>query len=954
MAGIRGSNPYYGIVHRFFVFLKEWRRFLHVPTFDFGGFCNFQSFIISIMSEEEWKSLFPIGTVVKSPLLISGSSVKNSIGPLVFNPVPTSLTRLFSSQSLLPSLSPPSVLNLPRFLLTSSSVVPSTSSSVASLFGEQQCCSDPPSVLRYNRLQCLPCPNSSSVVVFFPTGPNSDHVGFLVVSSNGSGLDVQSDCSNDVFSVESELNYQIFGIAVNPTLGIVDDSCVDIGFLLAFTMYSVEWFIVKNHAIGSIRRPSVSLVHMGSKVFKTCSVVHACWNPHLSEESVVLLEDGSLFLFDMEPLLKAKNYNANANLKGIKLKVSWDGLDCSKKVKWLSCDFSWHPRILIVARSDAVFLVDLRENECSISCLMKIETLPSSLGEKEQFLAFSKAGSDGFYFSVASNRLLLLCDIRKPLSPVLQWTHGLDDPSYVNVFSLSELRSSPGNSMYKVASESGYCIVLGSFWSSEFNTFCYGPSPPALDQSISSRSSKYFQSLYAWERPSNLILSGRECPCSSCLTRQESLKDAICEWVEWQQKKEIVLGFSILDNNLSLPFTGQNEYGSFTLVRLMSSGVLEAQTYQASWNSLKKIDVVHKESLNLNDYLLYGWLLDDKYRFTRRYIYFNFDYLMGYLNDKLDEVVDFFMRKYSKDSLCEQSLSLEVHEVLCEKIKACGFDRLRSTPALAVVFNDISLPSSIQEIAFRKLWASLPMELLHFSFSSYSEFLENKNTVSIEFLSVPSLHQLPPFMLRDPSNRSNKWSHKVPRTENIVGPVLPLPILLVLHEFRNGCSKLEEEGVGKFSLEAEFREQYDEIRSAAGEMAVSPFEPKVDDGPAVSLGDDREYVSAESQKPKNFVSFHPFAFNSRTLYNTQGNLTNCANVFDSLIFKLEGKEASSEKSENNASRELYNGLCPVELEFNAPLMDFGSKELKAYDMLKRQLLKWEDGFDAYKEFRSKI
>ncbi|XP_038894321.1 uncharacterized protein LOC120082953 [Benincasa hispida] len=912
------------------------------------------------MVEEEWKSLFPIGTVFKSPLLLSGSSssVKNSIGPLVFNPVPTSLTRLFSTPSLLPSLSPPSILNLRRFLLTSSPVVPSTSSSVASLFGEQQSCGDAASTLRHNRLQFLPCPNSSSVVVFFPTGPNSDHVGFLVVSGNASGLDVQSDYDNDVFSVETELNYQIFGIAVNPALGLGfdGDSSVGIGFLLAYTMYSVEWFVVENHAIDSSHRPRVSLVNMGSKVFKTCSVVHACWNPHLFEESVVLLEDGSLFLFDMEPLLKAKNFNANANLKGIRLKVSWDGLDCSKKVKWLSCEFSWHPRILIVARSDAIFLVDLREDECSISCLLKIETFSSySLAEKGQFLAFSKAGSDGFYFCIASSHLLLLCDIRKPMSPVLQWTHSLDDPSYVNVFSLSELRSSPGNSMYKLASESGYCIVLGSFWSCEFNIFCYGPSPPALDQSVSSRSSKYFQSLYAWERPSNFILSGRECPCSSCLLRQESLKDAIPEWVEWQQKKEIVLGFSILDNNLSLPFTGQNEYGSFTLIRLMSSGVLEAQTYQASWNSLKQIDEVHKKSLSLDDYLLYGQLVDDKYRFSRRYTYFNFDYLMGYLNDNLDKVLDSFMRKYSKDSLCERSLTLEVHEVLCEKLKACGFDRLRSTPALAVVFNDITLPSSIQEIAFKKLWASLPMELLHFAFSSYSEFLENKNAVSLEFLSVPSLNQLPPFMLRDSSSRSNKWSHKVRRTENIVGPVLPLPILLILHEFRNGCSKLEEEEAGKFSLEAEFREQYDEIRSAAGEMAASPFDPKVDDGPAVSLADDQEYVSAESQKPKNFVSYHPFAFNSHTLDNTQGNSTNHADVFDSLIFKLKGgKDASSEKSENNASGELYNDLCPVELEFNAPLVNFGPKELKAYGLLKRQLLKWEDGFDAYKEFRSKI
>lgn len=793
--------------------------------------------------------------------------------------------------------------------------------------------------------------------MFFPTGPNSDHVGFLVVSGGGSGLRVQADYNDEVFSVEGEFNYQIFGISVNPVsgLGLHGDSAVDIGFLLAYTMYSVEWFVVKNNAIDS-SSPRVSLVHMGSKVFKTCCVVNACWSPHLSEESVVLLEDGSLFLFDMEPLLKTKNLDANGNFKGIRLRVPWDSLDCSKEVKWLGCEFGWHPRILIVARSDAVFLVDLREDECCISCLVKIETFRTySLAEKEQFLAFSKAGSDGFYFSVASNSLLFLCDVRKPMTPVLQWNHGVDEPSYVNVFSLSDLRSNTGNSMYKLASESGYCIVLGSFWSCEFNMFCYGPSLPVLDQSVSSRSLKYFQSLYAWDLPSNLILSGRECPCGSCLVRQETLKDAIPEWVEWQQKKAIVLGFGILDNDLSLPLAGQNEFGSFTLVRLMSSGVLEAQTYQASWKSLKRMDESHKESLNLNDYLLYGWLVDDKYRFSKRFRYLNFDYLLGYLNDNLDEVLDSYMRKSCKDSICERSLTPEIHEVLCEKLKACGFDRLRSSPALAVVFNDINLPASIIEIAFRKLWASLPMELLHFAFSSYSEFLENKNALSLEFLSIPSLHQLPPFMLRDPSSRSNKWTRKVQRTESLVGPVLPLPVLLVLHEYRNGCSKFEEEEAGKFSLEAELGEQYEQIRSAASEMAVSPFEPKVDYGSVMSLADDRDNVSADSQKPKNFVSYHPSAFNFHTSNNTQGNLTNLTNVFDSLIFKLEGgKATSTEKSENEASRELYDGLCPVELKFDAHPVNFGEKELKAYGLLKRQLLKWEDSFDSYMEFCSKI
>ncbi|KAK7840777.1 histone deacetylase 6 [Quercus suber] len=94
------------------------------------------------------------------------------------------------------------------------------------------------------------------------------------------------------------------------------------------------------------------------------------------------------------------------------------------------------------------------------------------------------------------------------------------------------------------------------------------------------------------------------------------------------------------------------------------------------------------------------------------------------------------------------------------------------------------LPASIHEVALRRLWAGLPMELLQLAYSIYSKFLEvllDQKKVSLEFLVVPDLPQLPPFFLRKPSCHSNKWSHKVQRDDTLVGPVLPLPILLTLH-----------------------------------------------------------------------------------------------------------------------------------------------------------------------------
>jgi hypothetical protein len=56
-------------------------------------------------------------------------------------------------------------------------------------------------------------------------------------------------------------------------------------------------------------------------------------------------------------------------------------------------------------------------------------------------------------------------------------------------------------------------------------------------------------------------------------------------------------------------------------------------------------------------------------------------------------------------------------------LKACGFGQLRSSPAGAALFNDISSPASIHEVALRRLWTGLPMELLPLAFSNY-KFLE--------------------------------------------------------------------------------------------------------------------------------------------------------------------------------------------------------------------------------------
>ncbi|KAI5410106.1 hypothetical protein KIW84_055549 [Lathyrus oleraceus] len=98
----------------------------------------------------------------------------------------------------------------------------------------------------------------------------------------------------------------------------------------------------------------------------------------------------------------------------------------------------------------------------------------------ERFIALSRAGPDDFYFTVASNSLLVLCDVRKPLMPILQGKHNIDKPRYMNVLSLSMLRSHSKVYTFKLASKVGFCINMGPFWNSEQMGFVDASEVPEL------------------------------------------------------------------------------------------------------------------------------------------------------------------------------------------------------------------------------------------------------------------------------------------------------------------------------------------------------------------------------------------------------------------------------------------------------------------------------------------
>ncbi|XP_021841959.2 uncharacterized protein [Spinacia oleracea] len=881
---------------------------------------------------EEWKSLFPISSVHSPPLLLTQNPPL--LGPLFFNPVPESLSLLFSSPDLSPPfLPPPPHLSLPKFLKTStyydSPVLPTAASAISASFTSEEHSTSSNS-LPHNRLEPLYCPNNQ-VFIFFPTGSNLDRVGFLVLSVRDSKL-VVDFCSDGSVLTSQKFDHRIVQLTA---CSLTDCSFPDVGgsacvgFLLACNMYAANWFSVRTsvHCLDS-KKPA--LVLMGSKKFTSSMVAYACWSPHLPGECVILLESGALFLFDMDSCLETR-------FRGKRISVAWDELGESASSGWFSCEFSWHPRILVVANSKAIYVLDLRFGKCHTICLLRIDLLgESDLHAKDRFVVFSKAGSDGFFYTVASEQWLFLCDIRKPLMPVLRWAHHLREPRYMTVLSLSELRSMPHD---KNAGASA--VILGSFWNDDFSVFCYGRPHPTTTKSLSSKISKFSNSFYAWELPSPFLLASQNCHCGSCLLREEFAKDDLLDWIVWQQKRESVLGFCIFNRDLCSLFPKAGEHGGFTLLRLMSTGKLESQQYCASWKIARNVATAHGEVTPLKDSLLCS-MGDETYKFTRRFRYIKLENLYNHLNNNLAKLLFTKFRDIPATAGVKKRYNKRFQKFMSEKMKSFGCDPPMSHLSIADVFRDVDMPTNLYEIVSRVMWTSLPMNILEVAFPEYNEVLEVEHKkFSPDFPAIPDQDQSPPFFLRDPSRCTNKWSNKVRCSEDFLGPVFPLPALVVLNEIsRRGYSFVGE--VNEFSPEDIFSHQCKYVMRLTKEMGILNVGDKQDKEHAVSLKEDRDEILDDFSEPRPLFLYKPSAFLDEVGEQAGSVLGERYNTVVSKFAEDDG--------------DFFAGLCPMELKFDSDkkIQKFSDEESHVFNLLKKQCSRWQNGFMPYQNLHMQL
>ncbi|XP_057745193.1 uncharacterized protein LOC130963062 [Arachis stenosperma] len=415
---------------------------------------------------------------------------------------------------------------------------------------------------------------------------------------------------------------------------------------------------------------------------------------------------------------------------------------------------------------------------------------------------------------------------------------------------------------------------------------------------------------------------------------EELSKDALPEWIDCQLKKEIVLGFGILSNDLAALLCEPDENGGFTLIRLLSSGKFELQRYHSSPVPARNLDYCQKQELYLDKHL--HPLSEEEYKFPKRFHYLKLAYFQAYVSDSLTKSLHRKLEKIHMQTRWKESSATEVHEFLCEKLNAYGFGRLRSSAAIIAVFKDIKLPTSVHEVALKRLWPDLPMEILQLAFLNYSECpqLVNKHKIALDFLALPDLPQLPPFFLRKSSCHSN---------DDIVGPVRPFPFLLVLNEFYNGCSSLEDD---EFSVEAELGLKYNEVMKVASDITVSTHGSMDLNDDAVSLSHDQEEAWDGSLKRKSFLSYRPIAFNCSTKDFVTENSVYSDGIYDTFMFHVRKPGEQTKLHEG----EVFDDHCPVELRLNASLENSEPQGLEACNLLKKHMSKWEQHFDLYKEF----
>lgn len=879
-----------------------------------------------------------------------------------------------------------------------------------------------------NRLQGLKC-RDGTVQLFFPDGVNNNQIGSFFCSrkenkswsickqtSDAHGINV---LERSFFPISSSVHHPILELAVIGRDPLIFDDSTE-GFLLARTAYAVHWFRAET------REGFPMLSHLAVANFKK-GVSHACWNPHLPEESAVILENGELRLFDISSCGEALNCPVKLSGKSLPLELAklrssdntfskerlarkkfWQGIseldfqnieDC--KESWWHCEYGWHPRILLVAGWNEVRLVDFRtkkEQSSDYSSVLAKANLEGSLycscpSRKDRFVAFARADYDMFQFAVASKQHILLFDSRQPLTPILQWEHGLkQSPGYLQMCRLSELRTSIRND-YKWASDSGYAILATSFTSGEIRVFCYGPRPLDDLNRFENRkcilpfsgNSDIPDVLYAWELPSKISTgngiytedNANDMDVQNDLHSTDFVYPKVSNsYLNAQPESTVGLCIisdqpSVITSPISSAKSEECSFLGFSLMHLTGTGDLVSQQYQAS----RKLTMNRPKS-KVSSGFITNFITPSHYSNldlpkSAEHTYRRFLYFVHYLKtgSTLEDGIWSGSAACLKCKTNERDLFKSSGQVLLDEFtgglrEAHNANMLGSLPPLNDIFHHITVPCSIYEISCQRLWMSLPMDLLELAVATYSEICSSKGNPPTEFLQIfpPDYVRMPLFHFQNLQIKSEHNFSEQNDAQLLLGPILPLPFLLALQQKEMHLGSIDE---APTSEHEKIKDQCQFILNTLKNLKKADLIPEVDGSTVVSLADDRDiWPCKQDLKEDKCLLLHepsvnPLEGKEQSLLNN-GRFVNaeevgCERIVDRKMHdKFVGSACHNFQSENEARRpvmsELDQSICPINLSFVGAEIYLDDEELKSLENLKQQCHTWQQGFELYQNY----
>ncbi|KAJ3701797.1 hypothetical protein LUZ61_005502 [Rhynchospora tenuis] len=853
---------------------------------------------------EEFRSIFPIASLFYPPNLPSSSSLPP------FTPLSPPLT-LLTSPSLLPHFIPSVPLSLHYYTLQAylRSELPSPSPRPTELHPTPP---SPPS----NLLVSLPSHLPRTSHLFFPTGENSHAIGFCSVTSlpdSTNPFHLTLDHTGDVFKQIEGFKHpfnRISSLSVSLCSGIELGSGSGLsssgnrvfeGLLLATTLYSVNWFRVETgpFQFDCEEKERPFLVPLASHGFEK-PVVHACFSPHFGEECAVLLENGEIYLFN---LVSKKSGKIMVRLKG-----------GQSPGRFICCEYGAEPWTIIIACAKAIVLIDLRDpGEEQTRVLFKSNKLGTYNvnqleDSKEKFLVFCKSSYSNFHFSVLTKFRLMLLDVRRPMHPILTWDHGLDHPNYATMFKMDELKPS---SRHETATHLGFSILAGSLHTDEFKLFHCG--------SIHEQEAFGDSPLFSRGVPSGIFLSG-QCGGTSkeLMDKFASEKSTFVKDISCLRKQERVVGFLVIpfENSLTKP-----DSSGFTLIRLMSFGRLEVQNYGPLGDIPDNTMCTKEEGMSESCDILTACPDCRRPEIPKRSYCLDLKCCNAYVHGDLSEILPSDNRQS-----CEVSLS--------EDIAALMRDSMNYTPSLAPFIDNATVPSSIVEIAYQSALNDLKPDLIPLAFARYSDIFAKKTASNFQLLDVSKRSisdEKQPLIVTKPYRRGQRWSKKMkaPR-DRLVGPVLPVPVLLTLEEReKNGeCSSFEGDGT---VVDQKCTEVHDCIFPA-------------------NLSADNE----ETSENKSFFVYEPQCDIIRSKKLKRGDKRDYRDdKYEIFVCGIKARSSCDEvKPDPDAVRPELLDVGPLRLGFGSSTMVVGEVEKQEFEKLTGQFSTWLNKNKTHQDFCS--